>query len=160
MFWPYLSFDTKKRFLVVGGGWWWQVKSDFSVSLCPFFQRSKIRDQNRHRAWQYLTRLDILQGQALFIRETVDLRCILAVTQVKYIKSKYQHIIVLKLIILQIIKYFFYSLCMNKIGPLEMYCTQGFKIFCLINEFMFNCYPFVEPGLLLVPKITFSHYLL
>ena len=25
-------------------------KSDFSVSLCPFFQRSKIRDQSGHRA--------------------------------------------------------------------------------------------------------------
>ena len=35
--WPYLSFETKKKFpggwWVVGGGW---VKSDFSVSLCPF----------------------------------------------------------------------------------------------------------------------------
>ena len=31
--WQYLSFETKISFLV--GGWWW-VKSDFSVSLCPF----------------------------------------------------------------------------------------------------------------------------
>ena len=32
LFLPYLSFETKKSFLV-GGGW---VKSYFSVSLCPF----------------------------------------------------------------------------------------------------------------------------
>ena len=31
LFLPYLSFDTKKS-LLVGG-----IKSDFSVSLCPFF---------------------------------------------------------------------------------------------------------------------------
>ena len=36
LFLPYLSFETKKSFLVGGGGWWWWVKSDFSVSLCPF----------------------------------------------------------------------------------------------------------------------------
>ena len=41
LFLPYLSFETKKSFVVGGGGgggggggWW--VKSDFSVSLCPF----------------------------------------------------------------------------------------------------------------------------
>ena len=33
LFWPYLSFENKKSFLVSGCGW---VKSDFSVSLCPF----------------------------------------------------------------------------------------------------------------------------
>ena len=38
LFLPYLSFETKKSFLVAGGGggWRWRVKSDFSVSLCPF----------------------------------------------------------------------------------------------------------------------------
>ena len=31
LFWPYLSFGTKKIFCRVGG-----VKGDFSVNLCPF----------------------------------------------------------------------------------------------------------------------------
>ena len=39
--WPYLSFATKKSFMV---GW---VESDFSVSLCPFSKkRSKIKMDN------------------------------------------------------------------------------------------------------------------
>ena len=39
---------TKKVF------WWW-VKSDFSVSLCPFFNRhADTQTQNGHRAWQKL----------------------------------------------------------------------------------------------------------
>ena len=42
LFLPYLSFETKKSFLV--GGWWW-VKSDFSVSLCPFLNLWTYRKQ-------------------------------------------------------------------------------------------------------------------
>ena len=46
---PYLSFETKKSFLV--GRWWWWVRSDFSVSLCPFLNFS-TQAQNEHRDWQ------------------------------------------------------------------------------------------------------------
>ena len=51
LFLPYLSFETKKSFLVGG----WRVKSDFSVSLCSssILNFWTHRQRNGHRAWQY-----------------------------------------------------------------------------------------------------------
>ena len=59
LFLPYLSFETKKSFLVAGGGWvvggGWKVTL---VSVCVHFLKIldtlTHRHGNGHRAWQYL----------------------------------------------------------------------------------------------------------
>ena len=61
LFLPYLSFETKKSFLVGGWWWWWVVGGGWKVTLvsvCVHFLKlldtQTHRHRNGHRAWQYL----------------------------------------------------------------------------------------------------------